>query len=266
MDHPFVFRPDGMDAEIFRNVVENNEYAMPERFGRGDVVVDIGVHVGSFCYAALLRGARQVDGFEADAGNYACASHNLRDYADRLRLSNRAICLSNRTIWRSDTRVSHLNFTANEGNSAAGHVILETGQRRVEALAFDDMIREVTQGGRRRVRLLKIDCKGSEFPILLTATTLHLVDEIVGEWHCYGFEGPHNIPDVAKVAGYDRYTLKELADRLEAAGLAIIKAVPHVLPEVPTGVFTARRPTRPNLLGQLKGRLGSLRRSLRKAG
>jgi len=266
VDHPFVFRPDGMDAEIFRNVVENNEYAMPERFGRGDVVVDIGVHVGSFCYAALLRGARQVDGFEADAGNYACASHNLRDYADRLRLSNRAICLSNRAIWRSDTRVSHLNFTANEGNSAAGHVILETGQRRVEALAFDDMIREVTQGGRRRVRLLKIDCKGSEFPILLTATTLHLVDEIVGEWHCYGFEGPHNIPDVAKVAGYDRYTLKELADRLEAAGLAIIKAVPHVLPEVPTGVFTARRPTRPNLLGQLKGRLGSLRRSLRKAG
>ena len=262
MDHPFVFRPDGMDAEIFRNVVENNEYALPGRFGRGDVVVDIGVHIGSFCYAALLRGARHVYGFEADAGNYACAGHNLRGFADRLKLSNRA-------IWRSDTRVSHLNFTANEGNSAAGHVILETGRQQVEALAFDDMIREVTQGGRRRVRLLKIDCEGSEFPILLTATTLNLVDEIVGEWHCYGFEGPHVIPEVAQVAGYDRYTLKELVERLEAAGLAITKAEPHANPEIPTGVFTARRPARPHLLGQLRSRLSTLKRSvtgLRKVG
>ena len=36
------------------------------------------------------------------------------------------------------------------------------------------------------MRLLKLDCEGAEWPILLTSRRLHLIDEIVGEFHEIG--------------------------------------------------------------------------------
>ncbi|MDQ2731571.1 MAG: FkbM family methyltransferase, partial [Armatimonadota bacterium] len=73
------------------------------------------------------------------------------------------------------------------------------------------------------VRLLKMDCEGSEFPILLTATKLHLVEEICGEFHEMGglFDG-NSIPDAARVEGYPAYGIGELFLFLNAAGFRVI--------------------------------------------
>jgi len=47
-------------------------------------------------------------------------------------------------------------------------------------------VRSIVNKG-NRVRLLKIDCEGSEFPILYTSKMLEYVDEIVGELHFFSW-------------------------------------------------------------------------------
>lgn len=246
----FHYRPGTWDQTVFNSVAIQNEYRLPARLRRGDIVVDIGMHIGSFCYAALSRGSRQVFGFEANPHNFVAASQNLKQFGKRVQVYQKA-------VWRSDRVVTHLSFSPNAVNNAAGHVLLPGGEFEVEALAFDDAMREITLEGRKRVRLLKIDCEGSEFPILLTSRTLHLIDSIVGEYHEYGpAGGPHVIPEQAQVAGYERFTVEVLTQVLCRAGFTIDAIQPHPDPTVSTGIFWASR-TRDGFLGRLKARCGN---------
>jgi hypothetical protein len=72
-------------------------------------------------------------------------------------------------------------------NTGNGSVIWGIGEP-VTKVAFDAIIDEVTNHGEKRVRLLKLDCEGAEWPILLTSRRLHLIDEICGEFHEIGGE------------------------------------------------------------------------------
>jgi FkbM family methyltransferase len=234
--HPFVFRPGTQDEGIFHAVNTFNEYRLPERFAADDIIVDIGMHVGSFCYAALIRGSDHVYGFEANLDNFRCASKNLESFAGRVHLANKA-------VWRSDRKVETLVFCEYPGNNAAGLVWGNGDGRKVEAVAFDDVIRAVTQNGRNRVRMVKVDCEGSEYPILLTARTLHLVDEIVGEFHEFGPDDvPHSeITDKARVSGYDRFTMKVLEGALRQAGFEVETVYHPIYPQEPLGWWFAVR-------------------------
>jgi hypothetical protein len=70
--------------------------------------------------------------------------------------------------------------------------------------------------------MLNMDCEGSEFPILFTSRSLHLIDDIRGEFHEFGGEhDPHSIPEGAGVPGYGRFTINELSDVLRGAGFTV---------------------------------------------
>lgn len=243
-------RPGTLDEAIVRSVADGGEYRLPEAFGARDVVVDVGVHIGGFCLEALRRGAGRVVGFEAERSNVAIAAENLRPFGDRVRLHHRA-------VWRSDQPAGRLVFTPSNDatNTGGGGLIFWRGlgqvEQEVEAVAFDDVIRDLTRGGRSRVRLLKIDCEGSEFPILLTSRTLHLIDAIVGEFHEVG--GPfdnHPMPEHARIPGVDRFTIDSLADALRRAGFSV-DWTRH--PGSFMGLFAAERMRRPSLLARLLG-------------
>jgi hypothetical protein len=75
-------RPGTTDQLIYEWVVEANEYGLPDRFEPSDIVVDIGVHIGAFAHAALIRGCGHVHGVEADLENVRVATENLRRYID----------------------------------------------------------------------------------------------------------------------------------------------------------------------------------------
>jgi FkbM family methyltransferase len=215
MIHPFTFRPGTIDETVFTSINIHNEYHLPDAFEPDDIVVDIGMHIGSFCYAVLQRGARHVYGFEPGKENYELAVSNLRSFEERTHLYNKA-------VWRSDQDVDRLSFTIDRANTAGGSVIWENGNDEVAAIAFDELIRDLTQDGIRRVRLLKIDCEGSEFPILLTSGMLHLIDTICGEFHEFG--GQYEtipIPEHARVAGFDRFTMADLTNILQQAGFTV---------------------------------------------
>ena len=47
----------------------------------------------------------------------------------------------------------------------------------------DNIIQEVTSKHGRKIDILKLDCEGSEYPILYTCTQIQSIKNIVGEYH-----------------------------------------------------------------------------------
>ena len=143
-------------------------------------------------------------------------------------------------VWRSDRGPTTLYFRrSNDARNTGGGNVWSDGTLPVQALPFDDVLREATRNGRDRVRYLKIDCEGSEFPILFTSRHLHWIDEIAGEYHEFGGEfDEHSIPETARVEGFARYTIAELTEFLQRSGFAVES---KRYGESNFGIFRARR-------------------------
>ncbi len=192
MSEVWRFRSGTLDQAIFNGVFIFNEYDLPVCFAPGDIVVDIGAHIGSFAEAVLSRGCESVYCIEADSSNIEIAALNLKPH-----LENGCVQLVHGAAWRSDPNEDELRFDGYHPfpdsypgmggilNTGNGSVIWPTGEP-VAKVAFDEIIDLVTNGGEKRVRLVKLDCEGSEWPILLTSARLELIDEICGEFHELG--------------------------------------------------------------------------------
>jgi hypothetical protein len=99
----------------------------------------------------------------------------------------------------------------------------------VQAIAFDDIVAGVRKRQVSKVRLLaKLDCEGSEYPILLTSRRLAEVDWFVGEYH----------PFYPQIEGLPPFTEASLAAVFRKAG----KAARFRLAESGLGTFDAGGP------------------------
>jgi FkbM family methyltransferase len=244
----FSLRPGTNDEVVYNSVVTKNEYRLSDRLAPDSVVVDIGVHIGAFSYLALRRGAGSVYGFEPEASNFTRASQNLAPFGERVHLSNRA-------VWRSDTPACQLHFwrSADAANTGGGSLIWETDGPLVDALPFDEVIDAVSEGGRRRIDLVKIDCEGAEFPVLLTASLLGRIDRIVGEYH----ELRAQLPTHVRIPGYDEFALEGLVAGLPRAGFVVTWQQQATAKFGDMGLFFAQRPATPR-----RGPVAALRRWL----
>ena len=225
-------RPMTFDSDIINGVAVANEYDLPERFDSDDLVIDIGAHVGAFSYAALVRGAGRVYAFEAQPINHAIACHNVAKFGAR------AIC-RNMAVWRSDQPEQVLfndRLTGLDQRNTGGISLLWNDEGLpVATIGLDELLAEATHEFRHRVRLLKLDCEGSEYPILFTSQHLDIVDEICGEYH--NIE-PAHVPDRALLADHrDQFNGQGLAAFLEQQGFT----VDHEHHGETVGVFHARR-------------------------
>jgi FkbM family methyltransferase len=215
-------RAHTIDRRIFRHVVIENEYRLPERFGAADVVLDVGAHVGSFALACLRRGVGRVVCCEPDADNFSLLTHNLRPYSERVTLRQAA-------VWRNDETVSTLPTHNPLDGRNTGAVRVGGSARQVAAVAFDEVLRELG-----RVRLAKLDCEGAEWPILLTTAELGRIDELCGECHLGAF------PEAYRVLGRSAFTAEVLREVLEGAGFRV-EVVEALGSTPPVGLFFARR-------------------------
>ncbi|MBI3465336.1 MAG: FkbM family methyltransferase [Planctomycetes bacterium] len=220
------FRPDTMDRAIFDSVNSGNEYRLPPLFESSDVLMDVGGHIGSFSFAALSRGAGKVYTFEAEASNFELVKNNLAPFGARSVVRRAA-------VFRSDRDIPTLTFTpsSDQANTGGGGFWQGESSQTVPVAKFDDLVDEATQLGRRRIRLLKMDCEGSEWPILLTSRRLDLIDAICGEYHIADYGGP------MRVEGFGKYCTDLLRDFLTAQGFDV-ELDPTKLP---CGLFFGRR-------------------------
>jgi FkbM family methyltransferase len=227
-------------------VVASEYPTLPDHFEPGEVVLDIGCHTGAFCRLAAERGARVI-GYEASRDNHALASINLAGQP--------SVTVRNAAVGRSDGAATSLRFTPSpeRSNTGGGSVLFESEEEHVAAglrwhrpddtdvqplvghevptVGLDDILAEVG-----RVRFLKIDVEGAEFPILMTARRLDLVDAIGGEYHEVGAgELVHVAPELR--AGLGDWSTDALRETLEAAGFVVTFGEPEEF----HGLFSAAR-------------------------
>lgn len=190
------------ETDVFKQCYIENEYEV-DKFNPEDVVIDLGTHVGSFSLLAYDKGCRNIHTFEVSESNYNVAIQNLQKYG---------IGVYRNAVWRSDDDRKTINFERNvvDWNTGMGRVrdgdwkdVVE-----VECVKFDDILSKFD-----KVRFLKMDVEGSEYPILFTSKQLYKIKEIVGEFHEL---------DDAEINGYrfDRHGLKRF---LEDQGFTITK-------------------------------------------
>jgi FkbM family methyltransferase len=239
-----LLRKGTYDAAIWGSV--GHDYpTLPRSFAPGQLVLDVGCHTGALCDLAARRGARVV-GYEANRENHALAAVNLAGHP--------SVTLHLAAVWRSDLPRTQLLFTPNPdgANTGGGSVLFSSAQdhRRsrpdagpapgppdvalsthpVPAVGLDEVLADVGP-----VRFLKLDVEGAEFPILLTATRLHQVDAVGGEYHELTDAQMADLAPGARV-GRDRYTVGLLRARLFAAGFEVT-----VEPDGDRGLFWADR-------------------------
>ncbi len=265
MIEPWRFRPSTMDQAIFNGVVLLNEYNLPVRFEPTDILIDIGAHIGSFAEAALTRGCENIFCIEADRSNVEIAEVNLKSHIEKGFV--KLVCGA---AWRSDPNNDELYFDGYQPfpksypgmteiiNTGNGSVIWShsTNGTPVTKLALDEIVDLVTNHGEKRVRLLKLDCEGAEWPILLTSQRLHLIDEICGEFHEIGgqfLEISEDRLSKQPVFSYDgstKFTVDLLVSYLEKAGFSVTYGR-HRRPTGDLeglGLFFAKREPVPELL------------------
>ena len=209
-------------------VVGWDEYAMLGRsFEPGDVVVDVGAHIGAFTALVHVLGSRAIHAFEPDVANHA----RLCDTASGLD----GVIVHRRAVFRSDRSSGSISLPSSGSrgdNTGSVNVVFGGRGFDVEAqmldipthdrfdsvgtVGLDDVLVELG-----RVRLLKLDCEGSEFPILLTSRRLDLVDEVVGEYHAIDDGLASSLVDAARLDGLRSYEPAMLAVTLTAAGFDV---------------------------------------------
>lgn len=217
-----------LDRRIAFQVLVQNEYRLDRSFGRDDRVLDIGAHIGSFTLAALRHGAGSVHCFEPDVDNFRLLKHNLSPFADRVSLHHSA-------VWRSDQAIPRLalhNPVATRNTGAQRVEVQEIGPG-IEAISFDAIVEELTGDG-RAIRLVKMDCEGAEWPILLTSRYLGRIEALCGEYHLGPLSSAYDVP------GYPERGTELLDERLREQGFEVdiqpLPALPH-----PCGLFFAHR-------------------------
>jgi FkbM family methyltransferase len=221
--------------------------ALPASFAPDEILLDVGCHTGAVCELGARRGATVV-GYEANRENYTLAALNLAEHPSvRLHLA---------AVWRSDlSGPSQLVFSphADTANTGGGSVLygspeeywsarpseghdpappdMVLSSHPVDTVGLDHVLSRLGP-----VRVLKLDVEGAEFPILLTASRLDLVDTIVGEYHEFSEAQMNALAPAARV-GHELYNADLLRRQLEGAGYDVT-----IRPgRDPLGYFTAER-------------------------
>ena len=145
------------------------------RFPSAGTVVDIGANVGAFALFAARQGAQKVIAYEPNSAAYACMQRNVTEngLSSIVRPRQLAVTGAPGRRVRFPVRASVYNRIVEEGEGGEHEVIETTSLAAVLAS-------EAPEG----IDLLKLDCEGSEYDILLAPDApLERVREIRMEYH-----------------------------------------------------------------------------------
>ncbi len=168
------FRSNTWDKDIYRCVHTLNEYKLPTTFNKKDVGIDIGAHIGSFSTACVERHIGKILAFEVHPENFKLLVNNTKSYSN--------VLAYNIAVWKNNTdRVSVP--TGFPGQNTGGLPVREEthGMYTAPTITLDKIIENYD-----KIRIIKLDCEGSEFPILANFNGFEKVDEFVGEYHLHG--------------------------------------------------------------------------------
>ena len=169
LEADFNVRPHTHDEIAIDTMFKINCY-LPGEYDikEGDLVIDIGGHIGIFSVMAALYGAKVLV-YEPEKNNFEILQSNIKDY-NNIQAFNSMV----------SEQTGETDFYLN-GSNVAGHNAFGGDRKiKVHSTAFETILQNVN-----KVDLLKLDCEGSEYDILLSAD-LAKVQKIVMEYHGIG--------------------------------------------------------------------------------
>ena len=119
----------------------------------GDVVVDVGGHVGVFTHFALKRGASKVIAFEPEPNNAECFRRNFKD-----ELASGKVILVEKGLWSSS---GVLKLYTGDNNSGMASMVIKDSEKyfEVPVITLDALVDELKID---RVNFIKMDIEGAE--------------------------------------------------------------------------------------------------------
>lgn len=193
----FQFRPGTCDANVFHDVVERNEYRLPDVLPADGLIVDVGAHIGSFTEACLRRGARRIVACEPDAENFGIFRRHFQPEIACGWVIPLPVAVLGQAPTGGLASLSAYEVRATELNTGGARLCAEDAGRWVPAVSLRAVLekglrpasdRRLAHPPVRHVEYLKLDCEGAEWEILATLGSggLRAVRRLCGEFH------PHN--------------------------------------------------------------------------
>ena len=172
------------DLDILEENLNQDQYNLVKLIKKGDTIVDIGAHIGIFSImAAKISEYGQVFSFEPEESNYLLLQKNISlNKLKNLRFFNKAVT----------SKGGKVKLVISPNNKGA-HTLLGQGDQfqEVSAVTLTEIINFI---GGNNINLLKLDCEGSEYDILLNAEPkdLRRIDKIIMEVHETPYTGNYN--------------------------------------------------------------------------
>lgn len=169
--------PGSISAEIIACELQSDCYGLNRiDFTPGDVVIDIGAHIGMFAiYMALCFPQVVIHAFEPFPENFELLEQNLnRNGITSVRIHRQGVTGDGR----------FLEMVTNPQNSGGSTCYSRTLDHRrctgIPSTTLDQIFDSLDVD---KCKFLKIDCEGSEYEILSSTHTLSKVEYLSGEFH-----------------------------------------------------------------------------------
>jgi FkbM family methyltransferase len=181
------------DKSLILKILLNREYA-PEGFEIGihDTVVDIGAHIGTFTITSA-RYAREgiVYAFEPVEANYELLLRNIE-------LNKLKNVVPTKMAVAKDTGEREMFV---QENATTGHSFHYRSNRNPVVVDTTSLEAFVDRTGIKRIDLLKMDCEGAEYDILMNCPEriFSMIQRIGMEYHfCEDKKDPQVLVDILK--------------------------------------------------------------------
>lgn len=165
----FDVRANSTDESIINNVVGTDEYDAKVLIKPGDVVVDIGGHIGSFSVLACSLGA-EVYTYEPLLQSFELLDKNLSQNGFNSKRYNKAV-MSERGIRQLAIR--------NKNFGGSNFYQISSDMQDCECITLDDVFAD---NSLTKIDFLKLDCEGSEYEIIRDSDKLPVIKTIAFEY------------------------------------------------------------------------------------
>ncbi len=169
---------------------------------KGDVVLDVGAHIGLFSLYAYGKGAAQVLAYEPNPVNFDALKANISlNNATNVRAFKIAV------LPGVTSTIFHIPRSKYKDRSSVFEIVKEDHEDiSVDCVSLDELVK---QNGLTHIDFLKLDAEGAEHKILADSRCLDLVEKIAVEGH--------------DVEGHPK---EEVVDRLKENGFSTKAEIP----------------------------------------
>ncbi len=156
-------------------ILEDYQRIPEYKIHSGNIVFDVGAHMGSFSVYAASKGAT-VYAFEPEDRNYEFLLRNIR-----LNKLEKNIIPFKLGIYKFN---GNIPLFVSESNFGGHSIIGEHNPKEIKVTTLSDICQKLNID---RINLLKIDIEGAEYDIFsnMSQDTFKMINKIVGEYHLF---------------------------------------------------------------------------------